>query len=372
MDSYIILLNNSNYLDDFKSYLNKNNISLKFSSDDALIFIIETTPKDINSINSLNYVSIVTKDFRYSIPGPIDNFKRVNDITDDTNETRTLKKETDLTSSYKNWGLNAISAPCLWSRHITGSKINVAILDTGVSKHSDFTVKKSVSFVEGETPQDKNGHGTFVAGIIRSKNSRLNSFGVSYDCNLFSVKVLDNDGSGQLFSLIEGIIWCGDNNIQVANMSLGFNVKLDNRSITLLESAINYSNNKGCIFVAASGNESNDSLDYPAAISSVISVGAINSSYEREEFSNYGSGLDYVAPGSDIFSTYLNNSYAVASGTSMSAPHVTGLIALLLSENPLRTQEDIKSILTKYSIYLGDVGYDLKYGNGLVNIPCSN
>lgn len=368
MDSYIILLNDSNYLNDFKDYLNKNNISLKFSSDDSLIFIIETTPKNISSISSLNYVSIITKDFRYSLPDPTDDFKRV----EATNETRSLKKEETSTSSYKNWGLNAISAPCLWSKNITGSKINVAILDSGISKHSDFTVKKSVSFVEGETPEDKNGHGTFVAGIIGSKNPNLNSFGVSYNCNLFNVKVLDNNGSGQLFSLIEAIIWCGDNNIQVANMSLGFNVELDDLSITLLESAIGYSNSKGCIFVAASGNESSNTLDYPAAISSVISVGAINSSYEKEEFSNYGPGLDYVAPGADIFSTYLNNSYAVASGTSMSAPHVTGLIALLLSENPSRTQEDIKSILTKYSIDLGDTGYDLRYGNGLVNASCSN
>ena len=366
MDNYIILLNDSNHLDDFKNYLNKNNISLKFSSDDSLIFIIETTSKGITLIKSLAYVSIITKDFRYSLSKPIDDFKRIKDAM----ESRTLKEEKNSISSYKNWGLDAVSAPCLWARHITGSKINVAILDSGVSRHGDFTIKKSVSFVEGETPEDKNGHGTFVAGIICSKNSRLNSFGVSYDCNLFSVKVLNNSGSGQLFSLIEGIIWCGDNNIQVANMSLGFNVELDSRSITLLESAIDYSNSKGCIFVAASGNESSDTLDYPAAINSVISVGAINSSYEREEFSNYGPGLDYVAPGSNIFSTYLNNSYAIASGTSMSAPHVTGLIALLLSEDPSRTQEDIKSILTTHSIDLGDIGYDLKYGNGLVSIPC--
>ncbi|MDO4535241.1 MAG: S8 family serine peptidase, partial [Clostridium perfringens] len=365
MNSYIILLNDPNYLSDFKNYLKINNIPLKFSSDDSLIFIVETTSKNIAFINSLNYVDIVTKDFRFSLPDPIDDFKRVKDY----GKNRSLNCTKSSTPSYKNWGLNAISAPCLWNKNITGAKVNVAVLDSGISKHSDFTVKASVSFVENETPEDKDGHGTFVAGIIAGKNPNINSFGVSYDCNLFSVKILDNNGSGHLISLIEGIIWCGDNNIQVANMSIGFNVALDTLSITLLESAINYSNNKGCIFVAASGNESSDTLDYPAAISSVISVGAINSSYEKEEFSNYGPGLDYVAPGSNIFSTYLNNSYALASGTSMSAPHVTGLIALLLSEDPLRTQEDIKSILNKHSIDLGDAGYDLKYGNGLVNIP---
>ncbi len=366
MNSYIILINNSKYLNDFKTYLKTNNIHLKFSSDTSLIFIIETTSKNINSMKSLNYIDIITKDFRYSLPDPIYDFKRINDI----NGTRSLDGTKNQSSSYKNWGVNSICAPCLWNKNITGSKVNVAILDSGISKHSDFTVKTSISFVENETPEDKDGHGTFVTGIIGGKNPNINSFGVAYDCNLFNIKVLDNNGTGQLISLIEAIIWCGDNNIQVANMSLGFNAGLDDLSITLLESAINYSNSKGCIFVAASGNESNDSLDYPAAINSVISVGAINSSYERENFSNYGPGLDYVAPGSDIFSTYLNNSYALASGTSMSAPHVTGLIALLLSEDSSRTQEDIKSILTKYSIDLGDTGYDLKYGNGLVNIPC--
>ncbi len=265
----------------------------------------------------------------------------------------------------KNWGLDEIKAPAAWESGYTGKGVNVAVLDTGIAQHKDLSIAGGVSFILHEPSfLDENGHGTHVAGIIGSKN---HSIGVAPDVNLYAVKVLDKTGEGLVSSIIAGIDWAMSHNIDIINISLG--APQDSKS---LKNIIDKAYDNGILIVAAAGNSgggSSDTVQYPARHEAVIAVSAIDSSRNRPSFSATGPSIEVTAPGTNIFSTYLGNGYISMSGTSMAAPHVTGILALLKEAYPTLTHQQLREKLQQTAIDMGDEGRDPLFGFGLVQAP---
>jgi len=207
------------------------------------------------------------------------------------------------------------------------------IVDSGIDfDHSDLTVDqtRSRSFVEGQTSaDDQNGHGTHVAGIIGAKNNTIGVLGVASGASLVALKVLDKDGEGNLSYIIQAIAYintvagAGD----VVNMSVGGESGSD-----ILDQQVKNTAARGIYFAIAAGNDNKlANLSSPARVnaSNVYTVSAVDSLDNFASFSNYGNDVvDFAAPGVSILSTWMNNKYAYASGTSMAAPHVAGLLLL--------------------------------------------
>jgi subtilisin family serine protease len=207
------------------------------------------------------------------------------------------------------------------------------IVDSGIDfDHPDLTVDqtRSRSFVEGQTSaDDQNGHGTHVAGIIGAKNNTIGVLGVASGASLVALKVLDKDGEGNLSYIIQAIAYIntvagpGD----VINMSVGGESGSD-----ILDQQVRNTAARGIYFAIAAGNDNKlANLSSPARVnaSNVYTVSAIDSLDNFASFSNYGNDVvDFAAPGVRILSTWMGNRYAYASGTSMAAPHVAGLLLL--------------------------------------------
>jgi len=207
------------------------------------------------------------------------------------------------------------------------------IVDSGIDfEHPDLAVDqtKSRSFVEGQTSSDdENGHGTHVAGIIAAKNNSIGVLGVASGASLVALKVLDKDGDGNLSYIIQAIAYintvagAGD----VVNMSVGGESGSD-----ILDQQVRNTAARGIYFAIAAGNDNKlANLSSPARVnaSNIYTVTAVDSLDNFASFSNYGNDVvDFAAPGVRILSTWMNNKYAYASGTSMAAPHVAGLLLL--------------------------------------------
>jgi len=231
------------------------------------------------------------------------------------------------------WGQQALKVHKF--RELTGCSgeyIKVAILDSGIdTQHRDLkdNIKEAIDFTGCGAHDTVVGHGTHVAGIIGAKANGVGVIGVAPDCQLYSLRVLDNEGTARSdYSTIkEAIYWCIDNDIDIINMSFGAAFEPP----ASLHAAIQSAALKGIIIVAASGNESSRSICWPARYEEVIAVAAIDRNNCLADFSNYNGNLDAVAPGVDIFSTWINNQYAKMSGTSMATPYIAGILALMLS-----------------------------------------
>lgn len=284
------------------------------------------------------------------------------------------------------WNVVRIGAPDAWQVTTGTADVTVAVIDSGIdSAHPDLVGRVDPSrgwdFVdEDATPEDENGHGTHVAGIIAANTGNgLDIAGIADGVTLLPVRVLDAQGAGDTFGLSSAIRWAADAEADVINLSLGFS-----GSSTLVEEAVAYAASKGCLIVAASGNAARASLQYPAAYPDVVSVGATDADDLRAAFSQYGTGLDLMAPGTKKF-VYdviadgiwslrpVNGPAAVEgvstgkeSGTSMSAPHVSAVAALVRSENPTWTARSIELWMKLSAEDLGVAGPDILTGYGLV------
>lgn len=259
------------------------------------------------------------------------------------------------------WHYEMIKAPQAWGITTGSRSVRMAVLDTGIdSYHPNLRnlvdTNLGRSFVGGST-QDRNGHGTHVAGTIASYGSVS---GVMQNATLIPVKVLSDSGSGTMYGVQQGILYAsGTVHADVINMSLGgggYNRGMDE--------AVQTAVSLGTIVVAAAGNDGRPGVSYPAAYSGAIAVGSVTSSGTRSSFSNYGDGLEIMAPGSNIYSTYPNGRYATLSGTSMASPHAAGVLGLMRSVNPNLSATQARNILRSTAQPTGDPYY---YGYGIVN-----
>ncbi len=220
--------------------------------------------------------------------------------------------------------------------------VNVAVIDTGIDKdHPDLNVIDGVNFVfKGKnTFDDGNGHGTHVAGTIAAIDNNQGVIGVAPGANLYSVRVLDNSGSGTYSGVIAGVDWVAANAdlIDVANMSLG------GSHFQALNDAVEGAIAAGVVFVVAAGNENTDACSKsPASTLNAITVsalddrdGTLDNNDSFASFSNSGTCVDMIAPGVLIESTWKGGGYNTISGTSMASPHVAGAAALYIANNPV-------------------------------------
>jgi len=268
-----------------------------------------------------------------------------------------------------------------WANNYTGKKIKITILDTGIeTDHSMFKdrILLSKSF-NNEGVDDLNGHGTHVAGIAAG-NSKYK--GAAPDAYLLNAKVLNKYGSGKTSQIIAGINWAldpdddesTDDGADIISMSFGGTLTdLDGPLASAIKDAIK----QGVVFVAASGNCKKGcggffGVTMPGSMKEVITVGAVDEKNKAASFSSGDTFNNYIkpdisAPGVNIMSATINNAYTSASGTSMSTPMISGLIALMLEKESL-SHAKIKDKLESTAIDLGDAGKDIDYGSGIVNM----
>ena len=300
------------------------------------------------------------------------------------------------------WHFDQINMESAWNQQQGGdASVIVAVVDTGVA-YEDYGPYglapdlAGTSFVSGydfvnsdSHPNDDVGHGTHVTGTIaQTTNNGLGVAGIAFNCSIMPVKVLGPAG-GTAQQVADGISFAADNGAGVINLSLG-----SAYANTTVENAVQYAYNQGVVLVAATGNDNSSSIGYPAAYSECIAVGATRYDKARAPYSNYGTGMELMAPGGDTSLDQNGDGYADGvlqltfsagdptnwaywfwQGTSMATPHVTGLIALILSgwsvsgihNSGTSRIENIRDILHSSAEDLGDPGYDKVYGYGLID-----
>jgi len=236
------------------------------------------------------------------------------------------------------YGPQKVQAPDAWDVTTSNGNIKIAIVDTGIQlNHPELSIKlwPGYNFVDGNlVPNDGNGHGTHVAGIAAALTENgLGIAGMAPSASIIPVRALDNSGNGLLSNIANAITYSTNAGAKVINLSLG-----STQSSITLENAVNYAWSQGVVVIAAAGNEASSTPTYPAAYQNVIAVASTDSNDQKSDFSNFGTWVDVAAPGSTILSTYIGSYYAYLSGTSMAAPHVSGLAALLAAQGKTNLQ----------------------------------
>ena len=297
----------------------------------------------------------------------------------------------------RQWGLTTIRAEAAWS--VTdGTGATIAIVDSGVDlEHPDLVanvVSSGGDFTGESDPdgaQDKNGHGTHVAGIAAaSRDNGVGGAGVAPGAKILPVRVLDEEGSGSAMMVANGIQYAADSGADVINLSLGATSGLGQVNqllgdYDLVYEAVDYAWKKGAVVVVAAGNDSFPLCSEPSNAPTALCVGATDVNDLRSYFSNSDATMTrpyVVAPGGDgiscsgeIFSTYLrtapktvcspSDGYDAIAGTSMATPFVSGVAALLASRG--LTNAQIVDCILDSADDLGAPGRDPVFGYGRVN-----
>ncbi len=255
-----------------------------------------------------------------------------------------------------------------------GSQAVVAIVDTGIQlNHPDLQGKilPGYDFVDDDSSADDTlqGHGTHVAGIVGAvTDNGIGVAGTCPKCKLMPVRVLNGSGGGTSQDVVKGIVFAVDHGADVINLSLGG--PLDDQT---LAAGVKYAWNKGVFVACAAGNDGNNGnpINYPAYYDACEAVGATNSDDSHARYSEYGNWVDIVAPGTGIYSTYKNSSYATFSGTSMATPFVAGVAGLLAGQGLTnqqirdRIRQTADRIPGTYPYYPGTTMY---WSNGRLNL----
>jgi thermitase len=257
----------------------------------------------------------------------------------------------------------------------TGNGIKVAVLDSGVATDNDDInpqVVARANFSNARTNEDKYGHGTHVAGIIAALADNTKGVaGVCPGCTILAGKVLNDNGAGFTSDLVDGINWAASVGAKVINMSLAV------RASRTLETAVNNAWKKGVVLVAAAGNTGNQTMMYPGAYPNVIAVGATDNKDVKASFSTYGPWVDVAAPGVNVYSTFPNHDFVLAtqynrslgydmgSGTSMATPIVAATAALVWSKDPAAANSAVRAKVESTTDTIDGIG--TYWAHGRVN-----
>jgi serine protease len=308
-----------------------------------------------------------------------------------------------------------VNAPEAWANVAAdgapgGAGVTVAVLDTGVAYANRGPFRRSPDFTQHEFvqgydfvarnryPNDRNGHGTFVAGTIaEATNNRIGVTGLAYGARVMPVRVLDSQGEGEASTIAEGVVFAVHHGAQVINLSLEFSPGVTASDIPELIEALRYAHRRGVLVVAAAGNEGHSAIAFPARAPDVVSVGATTEHGCLASYSNDGSGLTLVAPGGgpdaslagdpncrpeqpsggDIYQvTFVGSSFRAFGlptgyeGTSMAAPHVAAAAALVIASGVLGrhpSPAQITARLRATTRKLGVQGDSRLYGAGLLD-----
>lgn len=312
-------------------------------------------------------------------------------------------------------GAFGVGAPQAWANVAAegapgGKGVIVAVLDTGVAYATRGRFKRSPDFsrydfvggydfiAHNHFPNDRNGHGTFVAGTIaEATNNRLAVTGLAFASRIMPVRVLDSQGEGEASTIAEGVRYAVKHGAQVINLSLEFSSSVTASDIPELIEALRYARRRGVLVVAAAGNEAHTAIAYPARAPDVVAVGASTEHGCLADYSNDGSGLTLVAPGGgadanlpgdpnchaespagrDVFQeTFTGSSprrFGLPSGyegTSMAAPHVAATAALLIASGVLGKHPTPAQLIARMRATarkLGGGGDEALYGAGLLD-----
>ena len=252
------------------------------------------------------------------------------------------------TQTNATWGLDRVDQRDLplnqtYNYDTTASGVHAYVIDTGLlGTHSQFTNRVGNGYgaiSDGRGTTDCNGHGTHVAGTVGGS-----TYGVAKGVTIHPVRVLGCDGSGSFSGIIDGMDWVASNHTKpaVANMSLG------GGATQSVDDAVNRLHNAGVTVVVAAGNNNASACNYsPARAANAITVGSTTNTDARSSFSNFGSCLDIYGPGSNILSAWHTSSTATntISGTSMASPHVAGVAAIYLANNPNATPTQVRNAI---------------------------
>lgn len=237
------------------------------------------------------------------------------------------------------WNFRSINVEPAWDES-QGEGVTVAVIDTGVSQVPDLKqteLVKGYDFVKDRVQADDDvGHGTHVAGTIaQSTNNNYGVAGIAYKAKIMPIKVLDGNGGGTVADIAEGIRFAANNGADVINLSLG-----GFGDSHIISEAIQYAHSKDVVIVAAAGNSNQNAAAYPARYPHVIGVSALDAAGLKANYSNFGAGVDISAPGGSEAGKVVQNTISPDSGeavftgyqgTSMAAPHVAGVAALVKS-----------------------------------------
>jgi thermitase len=276
------------------------------------------------------------------------------------------------------WALDLVHADAAHSV-TAGAGATVAVIDTGVdAAHPDLAgrIVQGYDFVDNDaTPQDGNGHGTHVSGIVAADaGNGIGVDSVAPGASIMPVRVLDDGGSGSDAAVAAGIDWATDHGADVINLSLGGTLPTSALGLPdAMSDAVQRALRRGVVVVAAAGNDGLPFCQNNSFGGQVLCVGAVDKRGSRSFFSSFGQGLSLVAPGGsdtpgtdeDVLSTWSDGNYQELAGTSQATPHVSGVAALLVSVG-VRGQAAVRRILATASD-LGPPGADVQYGAGLVN-----
>lgn len=290
------------------------------------------------------------------------------------------------------WGLSMINAPAAWNYFSSGSNIVIAIVDDAIERtHADLAPNLWVNTGEiagngidddnngyiddvngydvGSNDNDPNppssgyDHGTHVAGIASARsNNATGVASIGFSCKLMCVK--STSSATSVTNGYDGIVYAAASGADIINMSWG-----GPSGGTTAQNVVNYAVSQGCILIAAAGNDNVSSIFYPAGLNNVISVAATTSTNAKASFSNFGNWIDVSAPGNNIYSTTINNTYGNKSGTSMASPMVAGLAGLMKSLNPNMPNADLINCLlsTAQNIDAQNASYIGQLGSGRID-----
>jgi subtilisin family serine protease len=272
------------------------------------------------------------------------------------------------------WHHDVINSLIAWD-NVVGpydlSTVKVCVLDTGVDKdHPDLAGNLLLPGYNSWLDQDGNveavmGHGTGTAGVVGAiGNNNIGVVGMAWDIDIIPVKInFDDETSSAYYSdMMDGIVWCADQGVKVANLSYG------GAQYQGIADAAQYLRDKGGLLFMSAGNDGTyNSIDAYPDQTSFIAVGATDQSDILTYFSEYGPFVDITAPGVSIRTTYLDGSYIYYSGTSFSSPMAAGLGALIYSVNPNFTPAEVEDLIFSTAVDLGDAGDDDLYGHGRID-----
>lgn len=287
---------------------------------------------------------------------------------------------------YLQYALEKIEAASAWDTVTAPSSVKVAVLDSGIMQnHEDLAgrVVATANFSSDPSEAPILGHGTSVAGVISANtNNGKGIAGVGHNASLMSGKIVDSSGHGHYSWYIDGIMWATDNGADVINMSLG---QYSTNDLAALEAAVNYAWDNGVVVVAGAGNSGTDTPFYPAALENVIAVAATDEQDQPMDYAsssgsriktNFGSWVDVAAPGERIastcFSTTAINRYCYNVGTSFASPHVAGLAALIISQHPDWTNQQVREQIEKSADKIAGTGTLWEHGRINANNAVNN